>query len=154
VPPAAELSPPPPGAAPPIPMRERYETRYAVGGMPFSGGSGSGSGAEEAVSGGWIRLAEPRPMDHLLLAALTDAWVPPIFVTLPPDRPVGVPTIDLTIHFRSPLPPPGGLAEDAFVFGLFRSRMASGGFVEEDGEIWSPSGVLLAQSRQLALVLS
>ena len=146
VPPPHEVPPAPERGGPTIPMRERYEQRFAVGGEPFSG-------ADEAVSGGWIRLAEPRPMDHLLLAALTDAWIPPIFITLPPDRFVGVPTIDLTIHFRAPLPPPGGLAEDAFVFGLFRSRVASGGFVEEDGEIWSPSGVLLAQSRQLALVM-
>ena len=146
VPGPEELAPPPAMGGPTVPMRERYDTRYAIGAAPFSG-------AEEAVSGGWIRLAEPRSMDHLLLAALTDAWMPPIFLTVGPEQRLGVPTIDLTIHFRAPVPPPD-LAEDGFVFVLFRSRVASGGFVEEDGEIWSPSGVLLAQSRQLALVIA
>jgi hypothetical protein len=35
----------------------------------------------------------------------------------------------------------------------FRSHLSSEGFVEEDGEIWSRGGVLLAQSRQLAVVM-
>ncbi|MGH2685409.1 MAG: acyl-CoA thioesterase [Actinomycetota bacterium] len=142
-----DLSPPPPpfgGRV--IPLRERYETRQTIGGLPFSG-------AEEAASGGWIRLAEARPVDHLLMAALTDAWMPPIFTKVTMEKPIGVPTIDLTIHFRAPLPVEG-LADDAWMFALFRTRVAAEGFIEEDGEIWAPDGRLLAQSRQLALLMA
>jgi hypothetical protein len=39
------------------------------------------------------------------------------------------------------------------VLGVFRSTASAGGFFEEDGELWSPDGTLLAQSRQLALML-
>ena len=64
----------------------------------------------------------------------------------------GVPTIDLTIHFRSALPP-ADVAPGDFALACFRSRYARDGFLEEDGEIWSASGELLAHSRQLALLL-
>ena len=57
----------------------------------------------------------------------------------------------MTIHFRTELP----LAHarpDGWCLAVFRSRLAAGGFVEEDGEVWSHEGVLLAQSRQLAVM--
>ena len=106
----------------------------------------------EALAGGWIRLAEPRPLDAAVVAALTDAWPPALFSYAEVGAiEGGVPTIDLTVHFRASLPPPGASPEE-WVLVVFRSRMAREGFVEEDGELWSRDGVLLAQSRQLAVV--
>ena len=70
-----------------------------------------------------------------------------------PDRTTlgHVPTVDLTIHFRRDLPVPGARPDD-FVLATFRSRFAEQGFIEEDGEIWTRDGTLLAQSRQLAVI--
>lgn len=130
-------------AANDIPMRHRYESRWAIGDPP-------GSGGREALAGGWIRLSEPRPLDPPLLAAYADAWVPPVFARLTEMNPV--PTIDLTVHFRSALPHPG-MAEDDYVLAVFRTGVAADGYIEEDGELWSADGVLLAQSRQLAVLL-
>ena len=129
-------------------MRERYEQRWAVGPQPFSGADGP------ATSGGWIRLArqelgdEGSAVDEHLLVAMADAWIPPIFGRI--TQPVAVPTIDLTVHLRNPLPP----GFDDWILVVFRSSVASDGFVEEDGELWSRDGLLLAQSRQLAVVLA
>ncbi len=130
--------------APEIPMHRQYEMRWALGAAPFSGG-------REARCGGWIRLARPRPVDALAVAAYADSFPPAVFSRVP-DRRLqgGVPTVDLTVHFRAPLPLPDAGPED-FSLVLFRSGLSRGGFLEEDGEIWSPGGVLLAQSRQLAL---
>ena len=125
------------------PFLQNFDLRWGVGAPPFSGGS-------HAHSGGWMRLADPRPVDHVAAAALMDAWIPAPFSRL--SRRVAAPTIDLTIHFRTPLPLPGAEADD-FVLGSFRSQVASEGFFEEDGELWSRDGVLIAQSRQLALLL-
>lgn len=142
--PLALDAPPEPGA---LTLRERFDSRPAVG------PSSVGSGDKEALAGGWMRLAEgPRPLDPPLAATLTDAWPPSVFSWTPPGELVlGVPTVDLTVHFRAKLPPPG-LVDGEFVLGVFRTREAHEGFVEEDGEIWSRDGLLLAQSRQLAII--
>jgi acyl-CoA thioesterase len=135
-----------------IPLRDRYDSRWAIGPLPYGrdGMAPAGAPSDGVVAGGWIRLADPHPYDHALLAAVSDAWLPPVFAKV--TERLGVPTIDLTVHFRADLASVG-LQPDDFVLTSFRSRVAADGFIEEDGEIWSPSGVLLAQSRQLALLL-
>lgn len=140
----------PPEAIPPrgearVPIHERYEQRWAIGPRYFEGARG-----REAVTGGWIRLAEgSRSIDAALLAAYADAWPPSVFATHElPMALGGVPTVDLTVHVRAALPLP-----DDFVLVSFRTREVAGGFLEEDGEIWSRDGRLLAHSRQLGVVL-
>jgi acyl-CoA thioesterase len=123
-------------------MFQNYRARPALGEPAFSGGAPS--------NGAWIRSREPRLLDAPLAAAFLDAWFPAPFVRL--ERPHAAPTIDYTVHFRSPLPPPGAAPEDAYLVA-FRSGLARHGFFEEDGELWSADGTLLAQSRQLALLL-
>jgi acyl-CoA thioesterase len=78
-----------------------------------------------------------------------DAWMPAPFARL--RAPVAAPTIDLTVHFRAPSVAVV-LAPEEPVLAVFRSSTAAGGFFEEDGELWSRQGVLLAHSRQLALL--
>jgi acyl-CoA thioesterase len=124
-------------------MFQNYSVRPALGDEAFSGGA--------PYSGLWIRAREPRLLDAPLAAAMLDAWFPAPFIRL--ERPVPAPTIDYTVHFRAPLPEPGASAEHPYL-AIFRSGLARGGFFEEDGELWSRDGSLLAQSRQLALLLS
>ena len=123
-------------------MLQNYRVRPAIGEPAFSGGA--------PHTGAWIRTREPRLLDAPLAAAFLDTWFPAPFVRL--ERPFGAPTIDYTVHFRSPLPPPRAEPEDAYLVA-FNSGLARHGFFEEDGELWSADGVLLAQSRQLALLL-
>jgi acyl-CoA thioesterase len=124
-----------------VPIHARYEARYPA--------AGAGRRAEVMA---WIRCAEPRVVDAPLVAALTDALPPALYAWAGPDAGIGgLPTIDLTVHFRAPTPLPGARPED-WCLAVFRSRLVHDGFVEEDGEIWSRDGRLLAQSRQLAAV--
>ena len=142
--PPAELYSPDPEQVSGMPtMFQNYSVRPALGDQAFSGGT--------PYSGLWIRGREPRLLDAPLAAAILDAWFPAPFIRL--ERPVPAPTIDYTVHFRAPLPEPGASAEDPYL-ATFRSGLARGGFFEEDGELWSQDGSLLAQSRQLALLLS
>jgi acyl-CoA thioesterase len=98
--------------------------------------------------GAWMRAAQSRPADPVLLAALTDAWIPAAFTHM--EHPTFVPTIDLTIHWRAAPGVPAG--EHPWVLGVFNTRLGAGGTWEEDGELWSEDGVLLVHSRQLAIV--
>lgn len=139
--PAAEIPPAEDHPALP-PVARRLETRRAIGEPPFSG-------AAVPDSGGWLRLRDPAPVDAPLLALLVDAWLPAVFPIL--TAPALAPTIDLTIHFRNPRAAALHPADEPLL-ARFTAATSHDGYVEEDGFVWTPGGVLLAQSRQLALL--
>lgn len=120
-----------------------FDMRWTLGDAPFTGGA-------HALVGGWFRLDEPQIADHAVVATLMDAWAPAVFPRA--TEPIVAPTLDLTIHFRTPVPLDGA-APDDYYLGRFSSKLGRDGFFEEDGELWSKDGRLLAQSRQLALAL-
>lgn len=115
-----------------------------VGAVPFAG-----SGAPMKI-GGWIGLPESRPVDAPALALFADAWFPPSFIAL--DSPAISPTIDLTVHFRQDI---SQCACDpaALCLSVFETRLLYDGLFEEDGVIWAPDGTVLAQSRQLGIIM-
>ncbi len=148
---------PMPDVAPPDPVRRSGKLLFAgappftqhlvlqprIGAIPFQGAS------EPMEVGAWLGLAEPRPIDALALAFLSDAMFSPPFIRI--ETPATSPTIDLTIHFRTALAADGD--PDELCFARFRSGRVHEGFFEEDGAIWGADGSLLAQSRQLAILL-
>ena len=107
----------------------------------------AGSNGSDAV-GGYIRPRVPQPYGPALIAAMADAWFPSTVAF--ERRPVMAATIDLTVHFRD-YAALGSLAPTDFVHTIFRTRLATEGFFEEDGELWTRDGRLIAQSRQLAV---
>jgi acyl-CoA thioesterase len=132
------------------PVFARYITmQRRFGGLPFADRD------QPLETGGWLGLVEPRPLDALALAFFTDALIPTPFFRL--SGPAPAPTIDITIHFRTALPRPSsdGTAGDPHELVLARttSQLIHEGFFEEDALIWGADGVLLAQSRQLALAI-
>jgi acyl-CoA thioesterase len=123
----------------PPPFIERVVFQHRFGAPLFSG-------AAEAEVGGWLGLREERPLDAPAVALLADAWFPAPWPRLRALAPA--PTIDLTIHFRAPLP-----IADGLLLGRFRSGLTRDGFFDEDGELWASDGTLVAQSRQLGLLI-
>ena len=117
----------------------RLAMQHRFGDPPFTR-------SERGETGGWLGLLEERPIDALTIAICADAWFPAAWPRLSELAPA--PTIDLTIHFRAPLPRP-----DSLLLGRFRSRLVRDGFFEEDGELWAPDGTLVAHSRQLGLLI-
>jgi acyl-CoA thioesterase len=127
------------GRGAPPPFTERLTMQHRFGAPPFSS-------TDDGLAGGWLGLREERPVDALTIAVLADAWFPAPWPRLKALAPA--PTIDLTLHFRVSLPLP-----DTVLLGRFENRLVRDGFFDEDGELWTPDGTLVAQSRQLALLL-
>jgi acyl-CoA thioesterase len=89
----------------------------------------------------WMRFADGRDADLLALPLLVDCTAPSVM-----ELGAVSATIELTVHLRA-RPAPGWLACRA------STRFVFGGRHEEDFEIWDSSGALVAQSRQLALIV-
>jgi acyl-CoA thioesterase len=88
-----------------------------------------------------MRFADGRDADIAAMPLLVDSTAPSVL-----ELGVTSSTIELTVHLRA-RPAPGWLACRS------STRFVGGGYHEEDYEIWDSAGTLVAQSRQLALVL-
>ena len=107
---------------------------------PATAGWALGQPSQEGRMQGWIRFADGRPVDATSLLFFLDA-LPPVSFDL------GImgwaPTLEFSGHVRAE-PAPGWLQVE------LRTSNVSGGFLEEDATIWDSTGLLVAQSRQLA----
>lgn len=139
---APDLPPPeecfelPPSSLPAVTLTQRLEYRAAAAPGWLTG---QPSGTPELEF--WMRFGDGRQPDLAALPLLVDAAAPAVLE-------VGAlsTTVELTVHLRA-RPAPGWLACRAV------TRFVAGGYHEEDFEIWDATGALVAQSRQLALVL-
>ena len=137
LPPPAECVPVEPTETFPPPFVGRVELRL----HPEMGDLTNVPGAPRVS--GWFRLRDEEPIDTIALLVAVDAFPPTVFFA---NLPLAwVPTLELTTHVRA-RPAPGWLA------CAFTTRFITGGFLEEDGEVWDSTGRLVAQSRQLALL--
>jgi acyl-CoA thioesterase len=136
LPPPAECVGVPVGSLGLASIAERIEFRSAE--LPgWFLGHPSGRPASEF----WMRFADGREADLLSLPLLVDSTAPSVL-----ELGAGSVTIQLTVHLRAH-PAPGWLACRA------TTRFVSNGYHEEDFEVWDSAGTLVAQSRQLALIL-
>jgi acyl-CoA thioesterase len=137
LPPPDETVPPFPGqAVPQLTITDRVEYR-----MTKTPGWMQGTPSGDASMMMWLRFKDGRPADSLSLLMLVDAAWPAAM-----DAGAGASvTVEMTVHVRA-RPVPGWLACRA------STRFISGGYHEEDFEIWDAAGTLVAQSRQLAVL--
>ena len=127
--------------APPTFMRnaellDRLDLRLDPASAGWALGEPSGRGRIQ----GWLRMADDREPDPLLLLLAVDALPP---VTFDLGQFGWTPTLELSVHLRA-RPAPGWLRV------THSTRNFAGGMLEEDAEVWDASGRLVAQSRQLA----
>jgi acyl-coenzyme A thioesterase PaaI-like protein len=122
-----------------IELHQRLQLRF----HPDTGWlQGRPSGVAEL--NGWMRHVPDRDPDPLALLMFSDGMPPSLFEAVGRSS-VHTPTVQLTTHLFG-LPAPG------WVQGRFRTRVAAGGFLDEDGELWDADGKLVGTTRQLALL--
>lgn len=92
----------------------------------------------------WQRLHGGRTVDFPALALLCDSFAPPV-LELGEGFQQSM-TVQLTVHLHR-LPRPGWIAT------RLTTRHVVNGFHEEDCELWDEDGHLVAQSRQLGILL-
>lgn len=136
-PPAECFDPGSAGAMPDMTLFDRVEYRFTA--KPgWVEGNFSGDPTFEL----WQRLAGGREIDFPALAFLVDAYAPPV-LELGVN---GSMTVQLNVHLHRK-PAPGWIAT------RLTTRHVVNGFHEEDCELWDEAGNLVAQSRQLAILL-
>lgn len=120
-----------------LPIADRLDTRLD----PADATPGQ---SDRAELNGWNRFKDGREPDTISLPLFCDTFPPSPFSLL---GVVGwVPTIELTVHVRR-RPQPGWLQARFSCEDLSLGRMI------ETGQIWDSSGALVAQCRQIGLVM-
>lgn len=120
-----------------LPILSRLDTR-------LDPATATPGGSEEAEIRGMIRFVDGRAPDSRSLALFADAFPPSPFSFL---GSIGwVPTLELTVHLRR-RPAPG------WIFARFETDDLHEGRMVESGALWDSQGHLVAQSRQIALVM-
>ena len=117
--------------------------RWAFGGMPFTNNP-------SRDMGGWVRLrdqdnAEPASEAHLL--ALVDAWPPAVLPHLSAPAPGS--SLTWTIEFVQPM---SELSTQDWCLYRAQIEHARDGYGHVAAALWSPTGELLAMSRQTVAV--
>ena len=133
---------PVPAGLPIMPVfTQHLEYRFCMGGGIYSG-------AHEPLSGAWVQPRDVVTLDAPLVAALLDALPPAVFSRL--SAPRGGASIDLTVHFCA------DLTDTHVSLPLLitsTSRTARDGYTDQQHELWTQDGQLLAHARQLVAVL-
>lgn len=136
-----------------FPFGSHFDFRPALGPVMVAPSEPVRELSDRAELAVWMRLREPQDLDHVVVTQLCDAFAPAVFAKLGTGGGgAGVPTIEMTYHYRDMLPLTAAKPDDWYL-GVFRTSTARGGFIEEDGWLWSRRGTLVAQSRQLALLM-
>jgi len=146
---AAPLELPPPGTLAPVRASElpawvsRYDMRCVQGGLPEAF---DGKEHDDSYSVCWLRDNPARPLDFLSLAALCDGFFPRILIRRRQMVPVGTISMTTFFHADAELLTAQG---DRYVIGVARASNFRHGYFEQNAEIWSDTGYLLATSHQM-----
>jgi acyl-CoA thioesterase len=127
------------------PWVKQYDFRFVEGEPKFTGAPAAIP--QNAFSKLWIGDRVPRQIDMLSLMSMSDAFFGRVFHARQQLVPFG--TVALTTYFHA-------TAEEIAAEGISRvlatadAKIFHGSYGDQDGELWSPNGRLLATTTQMA----
>jgi acyl-CoA thioesterase len=124
-----------------FPFARQVEIRPATPVLPLQG-------TESSELTAWVRLRSTSLVDQRVALVLLDALAPAIYARL--TTPVAVPTVELTAHLARDLQ---AAPYAGWVLARQRNTRTSAGISVDECDLFSTTGELLAQARQLRLVL-
>ena len=93
---------------------------------------------------GWARFRSPHPNNAMALGLFADAFPPAVLIPRPDAG--WIPTIELTSHVRANAAP-------GWIRAEITTENITGGTMIEDARLWDETNTLVAQSRQLSMLL-
>lgn len=129
---------------PPLAWLNAYEFRYVTG-LPIMKSEAHGT-PQSASSLLWVADQPPRPLDHIALASLCDIFIVRVFQVRGLRTPAG--TVSMTSYFHANAEE---LAEQGTRPILARADSIRFGdqFHDQQAELWSDAGKLLATTTQI-----
>ena len=129
----------------------RYDMRYVRGATPTQWAdkvdpSGSDALGPDSLSQVWVRDDPARALDWLSLTAISDVFYPRVWLRRPVRVPAG--TVSMTTYFhasRAQLREVG----TGYVLCQAQAQAFRHGFFDQNAQLWSEAGTLLATSTQL-----
>nr|WP_323780869.1 thioesterase family protein [Amylibacter sp.] len=123
---------------------DRYDFRFVEGAPAWTGKPNDGLGSARTAV--WVGDNPPRPLDHLSLAALSDSFFLRLLHVRGTMEPMG--SVSITTHFlasRADLAAQGSQP----VLGVADATRFQGNFHDQQMQLWSTDGKILATGTQL-----
>lgn len=125
------------------PWVSRYDLRAMTGAMPTVWDGREEPGSESIL---WLRDDPPRPLDFASLTALSDTFMPRIFIRRRRSVPIGTVTMTTYFHADAEMLVAQG---DRPLLGVARAQNFRNGFFDQSAQLWDDQQRLLASTHQL-----
>ena len=123
------------------PWAQNYRFNYEAGKGPFASAESTTSETLQM-----IREHPSRPLDFISLTAISDVFVPRIFIRRPKLVPVG--TVSMTVYYHTDS---NSLQQhgDGELIGQAQANRFFNRYADQSAAIWTPSGELLVTTTQI-----
>lgn len=127
---------------PKLPWTHRYDMRSITGHLPTVWDDKEG----DTLTQMWVRDVQERSIDFASLTALADTFFPRVYLRRKTFVPIG--TVSMTVYFHADVAELHALG-NAFVFGQANAQCFFNGFFDQNAQLWSETGTLLATTHQV-----